>query len=104
MQKRKRWDATLTHVNDKNIKSVVFEWADIYWILSHSKTFLEQMMKGLVEEAEKWDLEPKPASLCWTGTHADERMDGIKITTTIGVHAMPFEKRFKILGHLFNQA
>ena len=50
-------------------------------------------------EAERWDLEPRPASLCSTSTHADERMDDTKIRTTIGVHAMPFEKRFKILGH-----
>ena len=31
--------------------------------MSHSKTHLEQMMKDLIEEAEGWDSEPKPASL-----------------------------------------
>ena len=31
-------------------------WADKHWILSHSKTHLEQMMKDLIEEAERWDL------------------------------------------------
>ena len=50
-------------------------------------------------EAERWDLEPRPASLCWTSTHADERMDDIKIRTTTGPHKLPFELRFKILGH-----
>ena len=39
-----------------------FMWADNYWIMSHSKVHLEQMMKELIEEAERWDLEPKPAS------------------------------------------
>ena len=33
-----------------------FMWADKCWILSHSKTHLEQMMKDLIEEAERWDL------------------------------------------------
>ena len=37
-----------------------FMWADNYWILSHSKMHQEQMMmKELIEEAERWDLEPK---------------------------------------------
>ena len=31
--------------------------------MSHSKAHLEQMMKDLIEEAERWDREPKPASL-----------------------------------------
>ena len=30
-----------------------FAWADNFWTLSHSKTHLEQMMKELVEEAER---------------------------------------------------
>ena len=36
-----------------------FTWAVNYWIMSNSKTHLEQIMKDLIEEAERWDLEPK---------------------------------------------
>ena len=40
-----------------------FTWADDFWIMSHSKENLEQMLRDLLEEASRWDLEPKPASL-----------------------------------------
>ena len=33
---------------------------------------LEQMLRDLIEEAEQWDLAPKPASLRWTGTYEEE--------------------------------
>ena len=33
-----------------------FQWADNHWMLSHSKMHLEQMMKELIEEPERWDL------------------------------------------------
>ena len=32
----------------------------------------EQIMKELVREVERWDMEPEPASLWWTSTHAKE--------------------------------
>ena len=31
-------------------------------------------------------------------------IDNIEIRTTIGLHNLPFEKKFKILGYTFNQA
>ena len=40
-----------------------FMWADNFWFISHSKKHLEQMLKDLIEEAAKVDMEPKPASL-----------------------------------------
>ena len=43
--------------------------------LSHSKKHLEQMLKGLIEEAAKVDLEPKLASLGWTSTYAFEEKE-----------------------------
>ena len=70
-----------------------FMCADNYWIMSHSKTHLEQMLRGLIEDAERWVLEPKPASLWWTSTGASEEMKDITICT-----------RTKILGYSFNQA
>ena len=33
---------------------------------------VEQMLKDLIEETGKVDLEPKPASLSWTSTYASE--------------------------------
>ena len=61
-------------------------------------------MKDLIEEAERWDLEPKPARLWWTRTHADVKMDDMRIRTSTELHTSPFEKKFKILGYTFNQA
>ena len=50
-----------------------FMWADNFWIMSHSKHHLEQMLKDFIEEAAEVDLEPKPASLWWTSTYASEK-------------------------------
>ena len=61
-------------------------------------------MKDFIEEKERWDLEPRPVSLWWRSTCADEKKDDIKIMTRTGVHKLPFEKKFKILGYTFNQA
>ena len=36
-----------------------FMWADNFWIMSHSKEFLEQILKDPIEEASKLDLERK---------------------------------------------
>ena len=46
-------------------------WADN----SHSKEILEQMLRDLVEEASRWDLENKPASLWWTSTYDPEEKE-----------------------------
>ena len=35
----------------------------------HSENQLEQMLRDLIQEAEKWDLAPKSASFWWTSTH-----------------------------------
>ena len=81
-----------------------FTWADNHWIMSHSKTHLEQMMKDLIEEAERWDLEPKPASLWWTSTSASEMMEDITIGTRSGQHRVLKNNIYEILGYTFNQA
>ena len=41
-----------------------------------SKENLDQMMMEWVEKAKRWDLEPRPASLWWTSTHASEEKGG----------------------------
>ena len=60
-------------------------------------------MKELIEEAERWDFEPAPASLWWTSTYAFEGQENIVINTRSGQHNMPFEKSFKFLGYRFTQ-
>ena len=66
--------------------NLLFNVAHNNWILSHSKTD----DYDLIEEAERWDLEPRLASLWWTSTCADERMDDITISTRTGQHRIPF--------------
>ena len=38
-------------------------WADNFWVVSHSKKILEEMLQDIIEEAKRWDLLPKAASL-----------------------------------------
>ena len=54
-----------------------FMWAYNFWIMSHSKAHLEQMLKDLIEEAGKMGLEPNPASLWWTSTYASEEKEDV---------------------------
>ena len=50
--------------------------ADNFWIMSHTNIHLEQMLRDLIQEAEKWDLAPKLASLWWTSTcEPEEKSD-----------------------------
>ena len=58
-----------------------FMWADNFWIISHSKKQLEQMLKDLIEGAAEGDLEPKPASLWWTSTYASEEKEEMSLGT-----------------------
>ena len=87
-KKRKMWP----HMTDQGgfHHMCSFMWADNYWILSQLKEKLEQMMKELVEEAKRWKLEPKPASLWWTSTYASEEKEDMVIKTEAGEHRLPF--------------
>ena len=58
-----------------------FIWLDKCLRLSHTKTHLEQMMKDFIDEAEGWDLEPKPVSPWWTSIYADEKKEDMMIET-----------------------
>ena len=64
-------------------------------VMFHSKAHLEQMIKDLIQEAERWDLEPKPASLWWTSTYDSEEMMDLLIDTKTGRHRTPFVFVFK---------
>ena len=102
--KRKQRDSTLKNAKEENIKSAALCWRTTGRIQSHSKTHLDQMMTDFIQEAERWDLELKPASLRWRSTFADEKMDDIEIRAKTRLHKLPFEKKFTILGHILNQA
>ena len=74
-----------------------FMWAGNFWIMSHSKENLEPMSRDFIEEASRWDVEPKPASLWWTSTcDSEEKVDMVLGTT--GCYTFPFEGTFNILG------
>ena len=60
-------------------------------------------MRGLIAEASKLDLEPKPASLWWTSTYASEEKIDMNLGTTTGCYTFPFEDTFKILGCAMNR-
>ena len=76
MDKTQDWVSILTHGGCHQICS--FMSADC-WILSHSEAHLEPMMKDFIEEAGRWDLDTKQASLWWTITYADENMEVMMI-------------------------
>ena len=70
-------------------------WADNFWVMSHSKSRLEQMLKDLIQEAKIWDLTPNPASLWWTSTYDSEQKKELMIDTETGSHRIPFEELLK---------
>ena len=61
-------------------------WSDNFWILSRSKKNLEQMLRDLAEEANRWDLVPKLASLWWTSTYDLEESVDMTNYTKSGCH------------------
>ena len=80
-----------------------FMWAGNFWIMSHSKKHLEQMLKDLIEEAAKVDLETRPASLWLTSTYVSEEKEDMTLGTSKGCYKFPFEDEFKILGCMMNR-
>ena len=72
-----------------------FVRADNYCSMSHSPVRLEQ---------ERWDLDPKPASLWWTRVlmRTTKGMN-IMFKTQKEMHKFPFEKSFNILNISFIQ-
>ena len=67
------------------------------------KEHLEPMLKDLIEEAAKVDLEPKPASLRCTSTYASEEKEGMILGTSTACYKFPFEDEIKILFFLNRQ-
>ena len=69
-----------------------FMWSDDFWMRSRSNRNLEQMLRDLIEEAEKWDLAPEPASLWWTCTYAEEERSEVLIATNGLMYKFSFEE------------
>ena len=67
-----------------------------------TKNHLEQMLMDLIQEAEKWDLAPKPTCLWWTSTYDSEEKIDLSMDPKTGRHRFPFEVKFKILGCAMN--
>ena len=62
-----------------------------------------QMLKVLSQEADKWDLAPKPTSLWWTSTYDSQEKTDLSIDSMTGRHRFLFEDEFKILGCSMNR-
>ena len=73
-----------------------FMWADKIWIMSHSEKDLGQMFRDLIEEASRWDMEPKPASLWWRSTYPSEEKNDMILGTSTGCYEFPFGDTFKV--------
>ena len=85
----KKWEFTFAHVMVEAT------------ILSHSKTNLEKMMKDLIEEAETWDLKPKPTYLLRTSTIAAEKKADMTVRKKLegsGIHLQVREENARQLG------
>ena len=78
-------------------------WADNFGSMSHSRRNLARMLRDLIEEVEKWDLTPEPASLWWTRTYEEEERSEVLIATNGLMYKFPFEEKFKILGCAINR-
>ena len=56
------------------------------------------VLRDLIEEAETWNVAPKPASLWWTSTYEEEERSEVLVATTGLMYKFPYEEKFKILG------
>ena len=75
-----------------------FIWADIFFDHVALREDLEQTSRDLFEETNRWDLEPKPASLWRTSAYDSEEKIDMNLGTESGCCTFPFEDTFKILG------
>ena len=64
---------------------------------------LEQMLRDLIEEAETWNVAPKPASLWWTSTYEEEERSEVLVATTGLMYKFPYEEKIEILRCAMNR-
>ena len=86
---------------DHQICSVM--WADNVWLMSHSKKSLDEMVQDIIEEAGRWDLLPKAASLWWTSTYEGEEKIHMNVITKVRIFWFPFEEKFQDPGVMNRQ-
>ena len=90
--KKNRMDIHLYNNQGGSPKICSAVWADMSWVMSHSKVHLEAMMK-LIGKSRKMGLGTKPASLWLSSTHAGEVEDEMAMkTNTKGQRRLPFTK------------
>ena len=95
---KKRIDILLDIAGGREHQICSLMWDDNFWIVSHSKENLELMLRDLIEEASRWDLEPKPASLWWTSTYDSEEKVDMILGTTSGCYKFLFGGKVQDLG------
>ena len=78
---RKRMGIFLDRDVQKTRQIYIFMCADNLWIMSYSQNRLEQMLRDLIQEEEKWVLAPKPASLWWMSTYDSEEKSDLSIVS-----------------------
>ena len=76
-------------------------WVDNFWVLSHSKRNLEQMLRDLIEELETWDLAPDPAMV--DKQYEEEERSEVLVVTNGLMYRFLFEEKLKILGCAMNR-
>ena len=69
--------------------------ADKHWIMSHSTMHLRQMMEELIDETERWDLEPTPGSLWLTRTYTEAHQEDMMIKTKKDLSKFLSEKKLQ---------
>ena len=98
---RMPWDAVFTymayHADQFGDKAVKRPPAFQHFTRGSSPSLLVPM----VTLWERWDLEPKTASLWWTSAVTSE--EKTEIDTKTGRHRIPLEEHFKILGFSLNR-
>ena len=58
-----------------------------------------QTVRDLIEEASRWDLVLKPASLWWTSTYDSEETVDMNLGTASGCYQISFEDKFKLMEY-----
>ena len=95
-----KWEVSiLTKIRSESHPICGILWAGNCRVISHSTEHLEQMMNKKNEEADTRDLEPKPASLWWSSTDAEEVKEDMTLETKEDCTSSPF----KNVAYMFRQ-
>ena len=73
-------------------------WADNDWFMSHSNMHLKQMMKVRIEEAERWDLDPKTGKFVFVEHICTSKKEDIMSKTKKRSAQLSVRKKFQDSG------